>query len=110
MTLSIDQWVSSVENQLTSLDIRMDALVVDMVAAEEAEPEEMPSLLDALEDVCDDLLDRLGGVATSIATLAESAEGEVDTWAEMATSRADAAITAVTSIKKRVAECRDAGE
>ncbi|KAK1863012.1 hypothetical protein I4F81_005577 [Pyropia yezoensis] len=101
MTLSIDQWVSSVESQLASLTIRMDSLAVDLVTAEEAEPDELPPLLDALDDACDDLLDSLGGVAGSIATLAESAGGEVDSWAEAATARADAAVSAVTSIKER---------
>ncbi|GAB0488895.1 hypothetical protein MMPV_000108 [Pyropia vietnamensis] len=84
----------------------MDALAVDLVAAEEAEPEELPPLLDALDDACDDLLGNLHGVSSSIAALAESAGGEVDSWAEAATARADAAVTAVTSIKERVAECR----
>lgn len=109
MTLSVDQWVSSVESQLTSINIRMDALAVDLVAAEDAEPEELPSLLDALDDTCDDLLSSLSGVATSIATLAESARGEVDSWADAAKARADAAVTAVASIKERVGECRGDG-
>lgn len=109
MTLSVDQWVSSVESQLTSINIRMDALAVDLVAAEDAEPEELPPLLDALDDTCDDLLSSLSVVATSIATLAESAGGEVDSWADAATARANAAVTAVTSIKERVGECRGDG-
>lgn len=69
MTIAIDQWVSSLESQLDSVNIRMDALAVDLVATEEAEPDEQSPLLDSLDNVCDDLLSNLNAVSSSIAAL-----------------------------------------